>query len=139
MRATWRSLGFTLVMLLVGLLGFSLLTRSPLPLLNLPIFETKIQRLYQRDPVRNGAIVYVRGIVGDRVPLINQQVYQLQDGTGSIWVLTDDATLQPGDEVLLKGRVYFESISIANQEFGEIYIEAQKQLKRNSTTRNNGN
>jgi hypothetical protein len=53
-------------------------------------------------------------------------VYQLQDQTGKIWVLTTDASLEPGERLLVKGKVRFESIPIAGQELGEAYIEEHK-------------
>jgi len=70
--------------------------------------------------------VYLRGQVSDRIPLINAQVYQLQDGTGKIWVLTDKSTPKVGDRVYIKGQVRYGKIPIESQDFGEAYIEEQE-------------
>ncbi len=84
----------------------------------------------QAHPQRNWltSTVYLKGQVSDRVPLINAQVYQLQDSTGKIWVLTNKSTPKIGDRVYIKGQVRYEKIPISGQEFGEAYIEEQQQL-----------
>lgn len=84
----------------------------------------------QNYPQRNWltSTVYLQGQVSDRAPLINAQVYQLQDSTGKIWVLTDKATPKVGDRVYVKGQVRYEKIPIDGQDFGEAYIEEQEQL-----------
>lgn len=69
------------------------------------------------------ANVELKGQVVDRVPLLGAEVYQLQDETGKIWVLTKDANLKSGERLLVKGKVRFESAPIAGQELGEAYIE----------------
>jgi hypothetical protein len=84
----------------------------------------------QTHPHRNWltSTVYLKGKVSDRVPLINAQVYQIQDSTGKIWVLTDKATPKVGDQVYIKGQVQYEKIPIEGQDFGEAYIKEQEQL-----------
>ncbi|MBW4513878.1 MAG: hypothetical protein KME11_01470 [Timaviella obliquedivisa GSE-PSE-MK23-08B] len=72
--------------------------------------------------------VYLKGQVSERVPLINAQIYQLQDSTGKIWVLTTKAKPKKGDRVYIKGQVRYEKISVDGQEFSEAYIEEQEQL-----------
>lgn len=57
-------------------------------------------------------------------------MYQLQDSTGSIWVLARKTELQLADRVTIQGKVHYQSIPINSKEFGEIYIEEQKQLER---------
>lgn len=75
------------------------------------------------------ATVYVKGKVSDRVPLIDGLVYQLQDRTGKIWVLTQRTTQPVGQQILIKGKVHYQSIPIAGQELGEAYIEEQQVLE----------
>lgn len=77
-------------------------------------------------------LVRLRGTVGDRAPLLNGQVYQLQDSTGTIWVLTSDTTLKTGDQVFIRGRVRYQSIPLAGREQGEFYIEELSQLERSA-------
>lgn len=81
----------------------------------------------QRD---NNVMVYVQGKVAKQIPLLERQVYQLQDSTGTIWVLTNQTSIQQGDEVLVKGKLRYESIPLAGKDFGELYIEEQEQLER---------
>ncbi len=66
--------------------------------------------------------VRVSGVVGDRAPLVDALLYELQDSTGSIWVLSSDTTAQPGDRRTVRGRLMFESILIDGDEQGEVYL-----------------
>lgn len=66
--------------------------------------------------------VYLRGKVLRQVPLVDWRVYQLQDATGKIWVLSKKTDLKP-TELLIKGKVRYQSIPIAGKDFGEVYIE----------------
>ncbi len=76
------------------------------------------------------ATIYLRGKVIKQVPLLGWRVYQLQDSTGAIWVLTNQTTPQPEDEVLIKAQVLYQSIPLVGKEFGEVYVEQQEQLER---------
>jgi hypothetical protein len=67
--------------------------------------------------------VYIQGTVERQVPLVKQWAYQINDSTGKIWVITNQPNLQQGEQVVIKGRVRYQSIPIADQEFGETYIE----------------
>jgi len=73
--------------------------------------------------------VYLRGTVHQQVPLLTGQVYQLQDETGMVWVLTQD-TVALGDMLLIQGQVRYEPIPLGGKEFGEIYVEEQQQIDR---------
>ncbi len=70
-----------------------------------------------------GNIVYVQGTVEKQVPLIQQWAYQINDSTGKIWVITNQPNLKEGEQVVIKGKVNYKSILLADQEFGEVYIE----------------
>jgi RecJ-like exonuclease len=89
---------------------------------------TTVQRV-QQQPHRHwfNERVQLEGTVVDRAPMIDAVVYQLQDETGQIWVLSTEPTVEPivqtGDRVLVRGIVRFESILLEEQEFGEAYIE----------------
>lgn len=67
--------------------------------------------------------VYLRGKVIRQVPLVDWRMYQLQDATGKIWVLTKKTDLKPTEQVLIKGKVRYQSIPIAGKDFGEVYVE----------------
>ena len=66
--------------------------------------------------------VYVQGQVVAVVPLVESSLYQVQDETGLIWVLTTAIAPELGDRVKVKGTVAFESVPIAGEELGEHYI-----------------
>lgn len=77
-----------------------------------------ITRKQNKEPT-----VYIRGKVIRQVPLVDWRVYQLQDATGSIWVLSKKTDLKPTEQVLIKGKVRHQSIPIAGKDFGEVYLE----------------
>jgi hypothetical protein len=76
--------------------------------------------------------VYLQGKVAHRVPLLELQMYQLQDASGRIWVLTDQKDLQLNDKVLIKGNVRYQSIPLVGKDFGEVYVQEQQQLEHTS-------
>lgn len=86
---------------------------------------------------QNYSTVYVRGTVGDRAPFLETGAYQLQDGTGSIWVVGKQPLPERAEEVLIKGQVKYQSIPIAGRDFGEVYIEQQKLLQRSPAPASN--
>ncbi|HEY9658084.1 MAG TPA: hypothetical protein V6C65_06505 [Allocoleopsis sp.] len=107
----WLRVGLQ-VGVLVGLTGCSGLTTIE-----------KIQQHPHRQWFNNQ--VQLRGKVVDRVPLINAGVYQLEDSTGKIWILTTNASPPSGEQLRVRGTVRFESIPIEGLELGEAYIEEQ--------------
>jgi hypothetical protein len=78
----------------------------------------------RQHPRRNwfNSTVYLQGTVGDRVPLLSGQVYQLKDDTGEVWVLSDHKTLTSGAKVRIKGRVYLEKIEAEGMDLSEAYV-----------------
>ncbi len=93
---------------------------------NVPV--TSISELQQaRDA---NSTVYLEGTVGSRAPFLGAGAYQLQDATGSIWVLTDRTLPLQGEEVKIKGNVAYQSIPVAGKELGEVYIKEIEQLQR---------
>ncbi|PSB28457.1 hypothetical protein [Stenomitos frigidus] len=76
------------------------------------------------------AIVQIKGRVSNRAPLLGKTAYELQDPTGSIWVLTTDPIPTIGDEIVLKGKLLYRSIQLNGKEQGSLYIEQQQQLQR---------
>ncbi len=68
------------------------------------------------------ATVYVQGKVEKLVPLLQGWVYQINDSTGSIWVVSKQNNLQEGKSAVFQGKVRYESIVIAGQQLGEVYL-----------------
>ena len=76
---------------------------------------------------RNGEAVTVVGEVRRQVPLVAQQLYQLQDSTGSVWVAAaDDSTVTVGDRVTINGTVIYKDIQINGANLSEYYIQADR-------------
>jgi len=76
-----------------------------------------IADLQQRAFLR-GERVTVEGEVIDRAPLIGGQIMELQDSSGSVWVVSSDTTRQPGESARIRGDVQVE-------EFGTEAIPAE--------------
>jgi hypothetical protein len=122
------SLGSLLVILTSGLISCANL---PVAQFNFGFNVAKIGDVQQKRQV--DAEVYLQGKVENRAPFVGNAAYQLQDTTGSIWILTKQALPQLGDEILVKGKVRYQSIKLkdlADQDLGEVYVEETEQLKR---------
>lgn len=115
---------------LAGLIGCGSMPQVSMNSLNLS-FGSNVVNIGDIKPEPDTeASVYLQGKVTKQVPLVDWWVYQLQDSTGAIWVLTDKTDWRLGDELLIQGEVHYQSIPIADREFGEIYVKVQKQLER---------
>lgn len=111
--------------------GFFSCGNLPMSQLNLGFNVASIGDVQQKRQV--DAEVYLRGKVENRAPFVGNAAYQLEDGTGSIWILTKQELPQLGDEVLLKGEVRYKSITLkelVGKDLGEVYVEEMEQLKR---------
>lgn len=116
--------GFTLRLGLLSLLSLlSLLLTSCRSV-------TTVQNI-QAHPQRNWltSTVYIQGKVGDRAPLLSGQIYELEDHTGKIWVLSRAQPHPSGAQILIRGQVRYQGIDIAGQDFGEVYIEEEERLE----------
>ena len=121
-----RTIGFFLFIALTGLTGCQVISQ-PLPL-RLTGQIRSVNAVQTRVTV--GSTIYVQGIVGDRVPLINGQVYELQDATGRIWVVTNDPTIATGHELLIRGKLSYEATSEFGTDAGERYLWEVGQIER---------
>ncbi|QOV21619.1 hypothetical protein [Anabaenopsis elenkinii] len=111
------------LLFLAGLCSCSSLSTSRLKTDNGSIGKniTLIEQIKPATDMPN--ILYIRGKVERQVPLVNQWAYQIHDSTGKIWVITHQPHFQAGQEVLIRGKVNYKSIPLADQEFGEVYLE----------------
>ncbi|MFO5528218.1 MAG: hypothetical protein ACLBM1_10380 [Cuspidothrix sp.] len=108
--------------LITGLYACGQEGKSGINLQNLTIGAnvTPIQKI---TPQNKDTTVYIQGKVEKTAPLIKQKAYQINDSTGKIWVITNQGNFQIGEQVVLKGNVQYQSIPLAGQEYGEIYLE----------------
>jgi hypothetical protein len=91
---------------------------------------TPINEIQQRADKSN--VVYLKGNVGDRAPFLGSGAYQLQDQTGTIWIVTQKPLPSKGDEMSIKGEIQSQSIAIGQQQAQELYIVELEQLERRS-------
>ena len=77
------------------------------------------------------AIIYLEGKVVDSAPFMGSGSYQLQDETGTVWVLTNGTLPQTGETVQITGKVTYQSIPIGGQDMGELYILEVEKLGAN--------
>lgn len=114
-----------LTFLITGLFSCSVFqgmaTPTVTPIVNLP-------------PQAQVETVYLRGRVTNIAPFLEGGAYQIQDETGSIWVITSETLPPKGNEVILEGQLQFESIPLAGQDMGELYVREIKKLDRNAVT-----
>jgi hypothetical protein len=97
------SLGVTLLVTLVG-------CRSPL------ITVKEI------SPPKVGKTVYLSGKVVHLAPFLGNGAYQVEDGTGKIWVVTAQTLPQVNQQINLKGKIEYQSLPFADQELGDFYL-----------------
>ncbi len=74
-----------------------------------------------------GKTVQVTGQVTELAPLISSAGYQLQDDTGSIWVITSSSLPILETKITIKGKVQTQDMTLVDKQFNELYlIELQK-------------
>ena len=95
---------------------------------NIGVNPRKISDILQNPNV--DAIVYLQGKVTNRAPLLEVGAYKLKDATATIWVFTNQTVPNVGDEVLIKGKLQFQSIPVSGQELGEVYVQQEQLLNR---------
>ena len=66
--------------------------------------------------------IYITGKVIKVAPLLGSNAYQVQDSTGSIWVVTTANLPSVGQTILIKCRIQSQSLSLKNQELDELYL-----------------
>ncbi|MEO1431071.1 MAG: hypothetical protein AAFS12_00605 [Cyanobacteria bacterium J06632_19] len=71
----------------------------------------------------NEAPVYIQGKVERKVPLLKQQMYQIDDSTGKVWVLTNQKTWKVGDKIVVKALPQYQSIPISGTDLGQVYLQ----------------
>ena len=116
-----------LSLILGGLIGCNSLANLgvALPYLGEPPLST-IAKLKDQP---KGSIVVIQGTVSKYVPFIGSAAYQIQDKTGTVWIKSTNPLPQSGQNVIVKAKVDFQSIEVASQELGEIYLLELEQLE----------
>ncbi|HEY9691712.1 MAG TPA: hypothetical protein V6D15_05880 [Oculatellaceae cyanobacterium] len=80
--------------------------------------------------------VYLKGNVGNQASFVRGGAYELQDTTGSIWILTKQPLPQKGDELIIEGKLQYQSMPLifaaGGKAVGELYVQEQQQLEHKS-------
>ncbi|MCT7962134.1 hypothetical protein NG791_15795 [Laspinema sp. D1] len=118
----------SLSLMIAGLSGCTNLVKSGVGVTDIEQIQSNWQ---------NKDTVYLKGTVENRAPFLQSGAYQLQDATGAIWVMTDSTLPNLGDRLVMKGQVTYQSIPIAGQELGEVYIKELELLERESSAESN--
>ncbi|MCF2970079.1 hypothetical protein L1047_02565 [Synechococcus sp. Nb3U1] len=71
------------------------------------------------------ADVWIRGQVVNQVGVFGQGVYELQDNSGSIWVITDKGIPAMNSTVTVRGKAQ-EGITVGGRAFGVSLVEAER-------------
>ncbi|MEM8503482.1 MAG: hypothetical protein AAF716_10060 [Cyanobacteria bacterium P01_D01_bin.1] len=93
-----------------------------LPSLRLPGQTTAIDSL---SAERAEEKVSVSGSVTKRVATLDGWLYQLQDATGSLWVVTNQSDPAVGEIATVSGTVKYEAIVVDEIDAGEVYLQEQ--------------
>jgi hypothetical protein len=72
--------------------------------------------------------VYLSGNVVHVAPLVDRAAYQIEDATGSIWVVTPQEPPEPGQQIDIKGKIQHQSLSFAEGQLGDFYVVELEQL-----------
>ncbi|MBD2022759.1 hypothetical protein H6F43_21485 [Leptolyngbya sp. FACHB-36] len=122
-----------LLSMLIGLVGCNQSSPPPLSLSDANVVQWAVAPTPIADvqtATKQNATVHLKGRVGNRVPIVGASVYELQDSTGSIWVLSTQSPPNSGDEVFIKGTLRSQRLQQNNQTQDSVYVEQQEQLQR---------
>lgn len=104
---------------------------SPTPQLEMPAVRLPEIRLSNRTPEQIEALsverqedtVAISGIVTQKAAVLEGWLYEVQDETGSIWVLSDRTEPSVDESVIVEGVVHYEPVVVGELEAGGVYLE----------------
>ena len=67
--------------------------------------------------------ITVSGKIAQKSPVLEGWLYQVQDETGSLWVLTDRDAPEVGESVTVEGAIRYEPIVVGEIDASEFYLE----------------
>ncbi|MGB3193262.1 MAG: hypothetical protein WBB43_27960 [Limnoraphis sp.] len=76
--------------------------------------------------------VYIKGTVESLAPFVGAGAYQLQDNTGTVWVFSTDDLPKEGQEILVRGQVNYETITLKElqgQNIGGVYLQELERIQ----------
>ena len=90
---------------------------------------TPLENLEKR---KADAKVYVKGTVESLAPFVGAGAYQLQDSTGKVWVFTTKNLPKLGQEMLVRGQVSYETITLKElqgEDIGGVYLQELERIQ----------
>ncbi|NEQ52778.1 MAG: hypothetical protein F6K11_22010 [Leptolyngbya sp. SIO3F4] len=94
------------------------------PVLPLTWSAVTIESLRQPGKVEKS--LPLSGSVIQRLGVLNGALYQLDDGTGQVWVVTHQSAPALGEQIYLEGVVRYEPIVINGVDLGDYYLEEKQ-------------
>lgn len=98
-------------------------TRIPVAT-SLPKSAVKIESLRQQQRVERS--IPLTGSIIQQLAILNGWLYQIDDGTGQIWILTRQVAPGVGNQIHVKGVLRYEAIVINGADLGDYYLEEQE-------------
>ncbi|MBT9313308.1 hypothetical protein [Leptothoe kymatousa] len=97
-------------------------------LISLPKSTVPIEALKQ--PQRVERSVNLMGTVTQKLAIVNGWLYQVDDGTGQVWISTQEVAPVVGNQVHIKGVVRYQPVEVNGADLGDYYLEEkQRQLQ----------
>ena len=101
---------------------------APLPVLSFTRSVVTIESLRQPEKVEQA--LALNGAVIQRLAVLNGWLYQVDDGTGQVWVRSQQAAPALGEQIYVKGLLRYEPILINGVDLGDYYLEEnQRELQ----------
>ena len=126
--SSWPGLAlpWLLVLAILGSGCQSLEPINPTASLNLPLISAivPIEALSQSERV--GQTVRLSGRVVQRLPLLDGWLYQLDDGTGQLWVRSSQPAPALELRVHVKGTLRSQTIAVEGLSYEDLYLEEQR-------------
>lgn len=112
----------------LGIITFGTGCQSPSsggsPVISLTRSAVSIESLRQPEKIERS--LPLKGSVMQQLSILNGALYQLDDGTGQVWVLTQQAAPSVGERVYIKGILRYEPIVIHGADLGDYYLEEKQ-------------
>lgn len=98
-------------------------TSSSIPRPSLPFIRstTSIESLRQAGQVERS--MPLAGEVTQQLKILDGWLYQLNDGTGQVWILTQQSPPAVGQNIYVNGVLRYEAIVINGADLGDYYLE----------------
>lgn len=107
---------------LIGCGGSALSNMEPSQVVDVP-FVGNIVNVSSLTQVPQGSMVHLRGKVIHQAPLVGSTAYELQDPTGTVWVVSRSPLPALGTEVAIKAAVRYQLLDRPDQP--GVYVEQQ--------------